>query len=350
MEDPWDLSPEDIEYVLNLPYHLAQAEKSSELCQQLIEFDFVEYKISASGSLPLIEDYQFALEPDIQLGEKTKKSLQLIQDSLRLSENILLDDQDGSQLVEQLLGRLLRFETPEIQTLLDQVKQWHGAPWLRPLTSSLTPPGGPLLRTLTGHTDWVRDVAITPDGKFAVSCSDDRTLSLWDLQTGIELATLVGHDDWVMTVAITPDGKWVVSGSGDRTLKIWDLDTGNVVRTLYGHTRLIRAVAITPDGQYIVSASQDQTLKIWDFHQGIPLRILTGHTAPILAVAITPNGQQIVSAAEDGILKVWDFNQGTELHMLKGHTKQIQDIVITPDGEQIVSVSRDRTLRVWDLY
>jgi hypothetical protein len=57
MEDPCVLSPEDIEYVLNLPYHLAQAGKPDELCQQLIDFDFIEYKISASGSLPLIEDY-----------------------------------------------------------------------------------------------------------------------------------------------------------------------------------------------------------------------------------------------------------------------------------------------------
>jgi WD40 repeat protein len=199
------------------------------------------------------------------MGEKSKESLRLIQSALRLSENILLDDQDGSQLVEQLLGRLLRFETPEIQTLLDQVKQWHGAPWLPPLTSSLTPPGEPLLRTLTGHTDWVRDVAITPDDKFAISCSDDRTLGLWDMQTGIELATLVGHDDWVMTVAITPEGKWAVSGSGDRTLKVWDLESGEIAS--FTDDRELETCAVAPDGVKIVAGEASGRLHFMRFEE-----------------------------------------------------------------------------------
>jgi WD40 repeat protein len=69
-------------------------------------------------------------------------------------------------------------------------------------------------------------VALTPDGRRAVSASDDRTLRVWDLATGAELARLTGHEDWVLAVALTPDGRRAVSASDDRTLRVWDMETG----------------------------------------------------------------------------------------------------------------------------
>ena len=109
-------------------------------------------------------------------------------------------------------------------------------PWLRPLRPSLTPPGGPLLRTLEGHTGGVNAVALTADGKRAVSASWDKTLKVWDLESGRELRTLEGHTDGVNAVALTADGKRAVSASWDKTLKVWDLESGRELRTLEGHT------------------------------------------------------------------------------------------------------------------
>ncbi|MEB3830589.1 WD40 repeat domain-containing protein, partial [Phormidium sp. CCY1219] len=79
-------------------------------------------------------------------------------------------------------------------------------------------------------------VAITPEGKRAVSISYEKTLKLWDLETGMELATLTGHSGEVNAVAITPDGKRAVSASDDTTLKLWDLETGMELATLTGHS------------------------------------------------------------------------------------------------------------------
>jgi WD40 repeat protein len=76
-------------------------------------------------------------------------------------------------------------------------------------------------------------VAITPDGKRAVSSSDDHALKLWDLETGRTLRTLEGHSGWVWGVAVTPDGKRAVSSSNDHTLKVWDLTTGLLVATFH---------------------------------------------------------------------------------------------------------------------
>jgi WD40 repeat protein len=69
----------------------------------------------------------------------------------------------------------------------------------------------------------VRAVATTPDGKHAVSGSDDNTLKVWYLESGEEKTTLKGHGDWVRAVATTLDGKYAVSGSDDNTPKVWDL-------------------------------------------------------------------------------------------------------------------------------
>ena len=79
--------------------------------------------------------------------------------------------------------------------MLSRARVATAATWLRPLTPSLTPPGGALVRTLEGHASAVAGVAVTPDGKRAVSASDDKTLKVWDLATGAVLHTLEGHSD-----------------------------------------------------------------------------------------------------------------------------------------------------------
>ncbi|HEY6968948.1 MAG TPA: hypothetical protein VJA94_07085 [Candidatus Angelobacter sp.] len=83
--------------------------------------------------------------------------------------------------------------------------------------------GGNLLRTLRGHSASVSGVAVTPDGRRAISASDDEMLKVWDLESGQELQTLRGHSHNVEGVAVTPDGRRAISASLDHTLKVWDL-------------------------------------------------------------------------------------------------------------------------------
>ncbi|MDT9205722.1 WD40 repeat domain-containing protein, partial [Limnospira sp. PMC 1243.20] len=257
-----------------LPGSLWRASKTARLHQLLTDFDFMQAKLAECGVQALIEDYDLAMSSDVLLNPEQTETLQLIAGTLRLSAHVLASD--TTKLAEQLLGRLLSFENPEIVALLEQGKQWRGKPWFCPLTANLTPPGGPLIRTLTGHSSWVNAVAIAPDGKRAVSASDDNTLKLWDLETGTELATLTGHSDDVNAVVIAPDGKRAVSASDDKTLKLWDLETGTELATLRGHSDWVRAVAIAPDGKRAVSASEDETLKLWDLETGTELATLTG--------------------------------------------------------------------------
>ena len=109
----------------------------------------------------------------------------------------------------------------------------------------------------------VESVAYSPDGQLIASGSWDRTIRLWDANTGELLQTLEGHTGWVDSVAYSPDGQTIASGDRDNTIRLWDADTGEHLQTLKGHTSAVDSVAYSPDGQTLVSGSLDGTALLW---------------------------------------------------------------------------------------
>ena len=334
----WHQGKDDGYFFEHLALHLREAGRQDELQALLFRFEWLWAKLVATDVNALLADFGQA---------PVDAELNRVECAIRLSAHILVKDK--TQLQSQLSGRLLSFETPAIQTLLEQVAQSKSAPWLRCLTPSLTPPGGALIRTLEGHTDSVIAVSLSPDGKQAISASEDGTLKIWDIGSGTSIRTLEGYTASVRAVAITPDGTQAISAPDDKTLRVWDIGSGTLLRTLEGHTASVSAVAITPDGKQVISASSDTTLRVWDIGSGTLLRTLEGHTASVSAVAITPDGKQAVSGSTDNTLRVWDIGSGTLLRALEGHTASVYGVAITPDSKQALSASEDETLRVWDI-
>jgi len=209
---------------------------------------------------------------------------------------------------------------------------------------------GESLLTLSGHKEYINAVTITPEGKWAISGSSDRTCILWDLRDGKALRILNGHSDTVNSVAITPDGKLAVSGSSDKTCILWDLTTGENIRTFAGHSDKVLATAITPDGKQIISGSSDKTCILWDSHTGKILQILKGHhTGRVLAVAITPDGKWAISGSSDKTCIMWNLSSGKTTQTLKGHKSWVNAVAITPDGRRAFSGSSDTTCVFWEL-
>ena len=126
------------------------------------------------------------------------------------------------------------------------------------------------IRTLTGHKDSVKSVAMSADGQMLASGSSDKTIKLWNLKTGDLLRiltghrTLTGHEDYVWSVAISVDGQMLASGSSDKTIKLWNLKTGDLLRTLTEHGNSVQSVAMSADGQTLASGSSDRTIKLWE--------------------------------------------------------------------------------------
>jgi WD40 repeat protein len=321
-----------------IAYHLVRAGRKDDLCRLLLDFNYIEAKLAAAKTNALIADYDYLTDVE---------ELRSVQSGIRLSAHVL--SRDPRQLAGQLIGRLLGNTTPRIHTLVNQAAESKTCPWLLPLNASLTAPGGPLIRILEGHTDSVRAVTVTSDGRCALSGSDDRTLRLWDLGTGQSVRTLEGHSQRVSGVAITPDGRRAVSASWDHTLRLWDSESGQTIRVLQGHTHLVNAVAVISDGGRALSASEDLTLRLWDLGTGQTVRTLEGHTGSVSAVAVTPDGCRAVSASYDRTLRLWDLGTGQTIRHLRGHTDWVSAVAVMPDGICAVSASGDRTLRLWDL-
>jgi WD40 repeat protein len=244
---------------------------------------------------------------------------------------------------------------PVADALEDRLRKGNGpAGWLR-LTNRLPFFLRPAcLRTLEGHTKAVHGVAMTPNGRRAVSGASDGTLRVWDLETGYS-RVLEEHRGAVNAVAVTPDGRRAVSGASDGTLRVWDLETG-YSRVLEGHRGAVRAVAVTPDGRRAVSGcgavnvdARDETLCVWDLETG-HCRVLEGHVEGANSVAMTPDGRRAISGGEK-TWRVWDLDTGHS--RVLGRSWGGEPVAITPDGRRAVSggVNFDPGIRlcVWDL-
>ncbi len=215
---------------------------------------------------------------------------------------------------------------------------------------------GQILKKLYGHTSSVLKVALTPDSKRAVSASRDNTIILWELSTGQELLTLTGHTDVITTLAMTPDGKFAISGSSDKTIIVWDLETCQVKKVLVGHTNIVTAVCITPDCKFALSGSLDNNLIFWSLEDCRPIKVMKNHDLPVTAVSITPYGEKALVGYRNGannldVLLLWNLKTGQILRYYNSALEySIEAINMTPDARiALSSTTLENYLLKWNL-
>jgi tRNA A-37 threonylcarbamoyl transferase component Bud32 len=209
------------------------------------------------------------------------------------------------------------------------------------------PATGRELARLTGHTDAVRAVSLSADGRLALTGSDDRTVRLWDLTVGREALRLTGHRAGVTGVALSADGRLALSGGRDQTLRLWDTSGDREPRLFAVPRGQVLGVAFTEDGRAALSCHFDTTVRLWELDTGRELRRFGGHKQMVARVAVAPGGH-VVSASHDHTVRGWDPESGAELWCCRGHIGPVTVVDVTPDG-RLLSGGADGTLRLWEL-
>jgi WD40 repeat protein len=182
-------------------YHLAAAGRQAELRGLLLDPEWLRAKLAATDVISLTADFDRLTEDE---------DLHLVQGAIRLSGHAI--GRDAGQFNSQMMGRLLPYrDTPAIERFTARVAEGSGASWLRPMQAALHPPGTGLIRTLKGHPGAVTGVAVSSDGRLAVSTALDETLTVWDVGSGRELRVLEDHFDQVHSVASSGDGRRALS-------------------------------------------------------------------------------------------------------------------------------------------
>jgi WD40 repeat protein/serine/threonine protein kinase len=240
----------------------------------------------------------------------------------------------------------------------------------------------------TGHARGIRCVAMSPDGQWLASGSDDHSVRIWNTRDGRELMTLEGHSSSVLGVEFSPDGQLLASSSLDGTVRLWHVEGWQEVRTLRGHEQRVCCAAFSPDGTQL--ASGGEKVIIWDVRAGDELRALQAEQpdrvnvvryspdGSLLAVAgnagrvylyetrnwevrhtlvhddevwagdFTPDGRTLATGDKAGNVSLWNMATGTPLIVQPAHKGYTRSVRFSHDGKTLASAGDDHQIRLWD--
>jgi len=205
------------------------------------------------------------------------------------------------------------------------------------------------------HTDQIWTVASLCGGTRLISGSKDKTVKIWNVEDGSCIKTLEGHSDWVRCVCVVVGGEedLIVSGSDDKTLKVWNIE-GKCLKTLKGHSHWIYCV-IPFDTKHVLSGSYDYTVKLWNVMdgEGVCIKTFEGHSESVWCLC-KYDDRHFLSGSYDSDVKFWNISKEKCVSTLIGHNHHVSSLILIENGwpqdqKCVVSGSFDKTIRIWTL-
>ncbi len=168
-----------------------------------------------------------------------------------------------------------------------------------------------------GHTDDVRMVRYSLDGKQVISCADDKSVKVWDTATGTLLRTLGDHSSRVVSIALLPDGKRLLSGTDKGELDLWDFTTGTRERQIEARSDWVGDIAVSSDGTRAITGNRGQPA-LWDLTSGRLIKRIRTALQPVPLVAFTARGP-LAFTGHDKRVDVYDVQTGAIIQSLPFH-------------------------------
>ena len=197
-------------------------------------------------------------------------------------------------------------------------------------------------QTLDEHTDVVWRIQKLSN-KQILSCSRDTTIKLWDIESGNCLKTFKSGFEVCCLELLSQE--MFASGSWQE-IKIWNIEDRRCIKTLKGHEYFVRDLLLLPNGS-LVSCSEDKTIKVWNIEKEICTKTLNGHTNMVFCLLLLNNGN-LASGSVDKTIKVWNLEFSTCIKTLVGHTHSIWSLKMKKSGE-LISGSEDKSIKIWNL-
>jgi len=218
---------------------------------------------------------------------------------------------------------------------------------------------GKAVSVFDGHSDQVRRLIYSPDGKRIVSITGGGTqfqpgeFMVRDAETGKILHSKKYPNTEINAVACSPDGKWVVLGMGreDRpgVISLLNLDNAEEVGQIRAHEKPVLTLAFSSDGRRLASDGADRLVKVWSTHGFRETESIKGHLSWIEGLAFDAEGRFLATCDADGLFKVWDLSKGLESDVLHVFPSDINESAVSADGRLLAVATRDKHVAVWDV-
>lgn len=194
----------------------------------------------------------------------------------------------------------------------------------------------------------VSGLGFSPDGSLlATADSGGHNVMLWEVNSWKLRQTFSGHRDIVWKAIFSLDGKLLASCSGfaDKTVKLWDIATGKEIASLEGHLQSVPSISFSNNCKRLASAGSDDCIRIWDLDAMHEIAILNHND--VGEVAFLANGSLMVSCSTTGELKLWNMENCQELQNVNGRLYCIHSIAVSSDGQSFILGYAEGIVEQW---
>ncbi|KAJ6825029.1 autophagy-related protein 16 isoform X2 [Iris pallida] len=199
------------------------------------------------------------------------------------------------------------------------------------------------------HEGGCGSIIFEPSSHKLISGGQDKTVKIWDTNTGSLSSTLRGCIGSVLDLAITHDNRFVIAASSSKDLIVWESGSGRIQHTLTGHKDKVCAVdAGRVSSRNVMSASYDHTIKVWDLHNGYCTNTIIS-ASNCNAISYSADGVTLCSGHLDGNLRLWDIRSGKLISEVAAHSQAVTSVCVSRSGNVLLTSGRDNVHNLFDL-